>query len=315
MASGRRMLAVPQMSFAGVSRLSQRSDTITNVWTTRRILEWTIEHLSRHGSETPRLDAEVLLAHAWGCPRIQLYTRYDDLVQTDVRTRMRELVKRRAAAEPVAYLVGHREFFSLDFRVTPDVLIPRPDTETLVVEALERLKPLAKPNVLDFCTGCGCVAVAVAKNHPGAQLTATDVSPAALNIARGNAERHGVAERIHCLEGDLSSPLPAEARFDMIVSNPPYVRTEELPELDPQVSRHEPRLALDGGPDGLDVIRRIIVEAPRHLIPDGRLLLECSPEQAAAVSRLLSECGRFVDVRTCADLSGTPRVVLGRSSG
>ena len=194
-----------------------------DVWTVRRILEWTIPHLKSHGSESPRLDAEILLAHARGCPRIQLYTNYDEPLTDTQRSTMRDLVKRRAAAEPVAYLVGHREFFSLDFQVTKDVLIPRPDTETLVVDAIEALKQQPAPRVLDIGTGSGCIAISLAVNCPNATVTAIDLSPAALDIARANADKHKIGDRIRWLCGDLFAPLVADEQFDLVVSNPPYI--------------------------------------------------------------------------------------------
>ena len=160
---------------------------MTEEWTVRRILDWTTAHLKQHGSDTPRLDAEILLAHARACRRIELYTHFDEPLTDAQRAVMRDLAKRRAKSEPVAYLVGHREFFSLDFRVTPDVLIPRPDTETLVVELIDAAKPLESPRILDIGTGSGCIAVAAAVNLPKAQITATDLSEAALAIARENA--------------------------------------------------------------------------------------------------------------------------------
>lgn len=291
--------------------MPEQNPTHEAPWTIRRVLEWTLDYLGRHGSETPRLDAEVLLAFACNCPRIQLYVRYDEELPEPVRARMRALVQRRARAEPVAYLVGHREFFSLDFEVNPDVLIPRPDTETLVVEALERIRSIAEPSVLELGTGSGCIAVALAKNHAGMNVTAVDVSPPALDVARRNALRNGVADRIQFLESELFDAV-AGRQFDAIVSNPPYVPQGELPELDPQISRHEPRLALAAGPDGLDVIRRIVADGPQFLGPGGLLLLECSPEQAPRVAELLGIADRFQGIETCADLTGAPRVVLGR---
>ena len=161
-------------------------------WTVRRVLDWTTAHLKQHGSETPRLDAEILLAHARGCRRIELYTRFDEPLTDAQRAVMRDLAKRRAKSEPVAYLVGHREFFSLDLRVTPDVLIPRPDTETLVVELIDAARAVESPRILDLGTGSGCIAIAAAVNLPSARVTATDLSDAALAIARENAEKHAV---------------------------------------------------------------------------------------------------------------------------
>ncbi len=281
-------------------------------WTVRRVLEWTTRHLGEQGSSSPRLDAELLLAHARGCPRIQLYTHFDDVLSAEVRGRMRELVRRRATAEPVAYLVGHREFFSLDFVTRPGVFIPRPETELLVMQVLEHLQGRTTPRVLDLCTGTGCIAVAVAVNLPGAQLTAIDASPDALQVAARNAERHQVHNRITLLEGDLFAPLPAGQRFDVIVSNPPYVATVDEPTLPPDVRLHEPPAALYAGADGLDVIRRIICDAPRYLAEQGYLLLEFSPEQAEAVQQLLAESGRFENVAVRNDLAQAARIVSSR---
>ena len=280
-----------------------------DAWTVKRILDWTIPHLKSHGSESPRLDAEILLAHARGCPRIQLYTNYDQPLTDDQRATMRDLVKRRAAAEPVAYLVGHREFFGLDFRVTKDVLVPRPDTETLIVEALEGLKPFTQPRVLDVGTGSGCIAITLAVHCPQAIVTAVDLSKPALTIAQENAAKHNVADRIRFLCGDLFAPLTDTEPFDLIASNPPYIASAEIETLAPDVRLHEPRTALDGGHDGLDIIRRLITEAPRHLLPKGKLLIEISDEQAEAVTQLLAANGSYDDIAVLKDLAKQPRVV------
>lgn len=264
---------------------------VPDVWTVRRVLEWTTGHLAKHGSDTPRLDAEILLAHCRQCRRIQLYTQYDDPLTDAVRAQMRGLVQRRAQREPVAYLVGHREFFSLDFQVTGDVLIPRPDTETLVMEALTFLKPQSTPRVLDLCTGSGCVAIAIAKNAPGATVTAVDLSPAAVAMARKNVEQHQLGERVEVLEGDLFAPLTAGTEFDLIVSNPPYIPAGELATLDEDVRKYEPLLALDGGPDGLDLIRRLLAEASGWLRLGGVLAFEFTPEQRDAVLALATSEG------------------------
>jgi release factor glutamine methyltransferase len=280
-----------------------------DVWTVRRVLEWTIPHLKAHGSESPRLDAEILLAHARGCPRIQLYTNYDEPLTEGQRAVMRDLVQRRAAAEPVAYLVGHREFFGLDFRVSRDVLIPRPDTETLVVAGLEFLATRPQPRVLDVGTGSGCIAISLAVNAPNAILVATDQSAAALEVARENAARHGVDDRIRFVEGDLYAPLSVSEPFDLIVSNPPYIASAEIDTLAPDVRLHEPRAALDGGPDGLAIIRRLLADARAFLSPAGGLLIEISSEQAEAVTQLLAANGAFEDIRVIHDLSRQPRVV------
>ncbi len=219
-------------------------------WTVKRILDWTTEHLKKHGSESARLDAEILLAHARGCKRIELYTRYEEPLTDPQRALMRDLVRRRANAEPVAYLVGYKEFFSLPFKVTPDVLIPRPETETLVLEAVEIAKSSTAERItlLDLCTGSGCIAVAAAKAMPKFEVTATDLSEAALVIARHNAEANGVRGRVSFLGGDLFAAVPAETRFDLIASNPPYVSDAEYESLAPDIRLHEPASALLAGP-------------------------------------------------------------------
>jgi release factor glutamine methyltransferase len=281
-------------------------------WTVRRILDWTTAHFKQHGSETPRLDAEILLAHARACRRIELYTRFDEPLTDARRAVMRDLAKRRAKSEPVAYLVGHREFFSLEFRVTPDVLIPRPDTETLVVELIDAAKPLESPRILDIGTGSGCIAVAAAVNVPKAQITATDLSEAALAIARENAQTHAVADRIHFLQGDLFGPLPAGEQFEVIASNPPYIADHERETLQNDVRRYEPHAALFAGQSGTEILDRIIDGAASRLTPRGTLLLEISPEQADAVRARLEAAGSYTDVRVLKDAAGLLRVVRAR---
>ncbi len=297
-----------------------------NEWTVRKVLEWTTGHLKKHGSDTPRLDAEILLAFARGCQRIQLYTAYDETLTDAIRGKMRELVQRRAQAEPVAYLVGHREFFSLDFRVTKDVLIPRPDTETLVIEIIEGVKQLAAARhesgdtspvrVIDLCTGSGCVAVSVAKRSQMAklkvQITATDISPAALAIAAENAAKHGVQDLITFVEGDLFAPVAADSRFDIIASNPPYIPTAEIATLDAEVAKHEPLLALDGGASGFDVIDRLIAAAPGFAVSKALFLMELSPEQADTASQKLTAAGKYTDITVRRDLAARPRVMKAR---
>jgi release factor glutamine methyltransferase len=281
-----------------------------DAWTVRRVLEWTIGHLQKHGSDSPRLDAEILLAHARQCKRIQLYTDYDQVLSEPVRAAMRALVQRRAQHEPVAYLVGHREFFSLEMQVNSAVLIPRPDSETLVVEALALLAGVASPRVLDLCTGSGCLAIAVAKNQPLAHVTATDVSSEALAVAAKNVERHQLADRVQLLPGNLWQAIPEGAPpFDVIVSNPPYITSAELGTLQADVARYEPRLALDGGSDGLDFLQPILLGAPARLRPHGGLLVEFSPEQAERLVAIAEATGQYDQVTVLKDLSGAARVL------
>lgn len=284
-------------------------------WTIGRLLSWTTTYLADHGADSPRLEAEVLLAEARGCKRIELYTAFDETPPDDVRARFKSLVQRRAAGEPVAYLVGQREFYSMAFRVTPDVLIPRPETEQLVVTVLDRIKEKnAQATVIDIGTGSGAVAVAVAKQAPGARVTAVDVSPAALAIARQNAERHGVADRIAFIESDLFTAIETKARFDFVVSNPPYVTTDELAGLDATVRDHEPHLALDGGPQGTAVIQRLLAEAPGRLNEGGELLFEIGPTISERVARLVSEAPGLELVEVLKDLEQRERIVWAKSA-
>ena len=287
------------------SATSNRTDS----WTVRTVLDWTTEHLRRSGSETPRLDAEILLAHSRSCPRIELYTRYDEPLSDLERSIMRELVQRRAQSEPVAYLVGYREFYSLEFRVNPGVLIPRPETELLVMESLDLLKLARVPRVLDLGTGSGCVAVSIAANHVEAQITACDISEAAIEVAAENAERHGLTDRIEFRSGNLFDALDSDSLFDLIVSNPPYVAESELDLLDKDVRCHEPRLALDGGRHGLVILKRIIENGGDWLVPGGHLLLEIAPEQAKPIESLVLTTNRFGPVHIINDLSGNARAI------
>jgi release factor glutamine methyltransferase len=301
------------------------------LWTVGRLLQWTADYLKGHGSESPRLDAEVLLAHALGCQRIELYTTFDDQPSEQTRTAFRDLVRRRAEGTPVAYLVGRREFYSLSFRVTPDVLIPRPETELLVVTVLDLAKSNSPrtPNlrsvpgegqgvraagkndiaIADVGTGSGIIAVCLAKHLPTARVMAIDISPAALSIARGNSEEHKVADRIEFLQSDLFAAVPPGRQFDFIVSNPPYVTTAELEKLAPDVRKFEPRLALLAGPQGTEVIARLIPQAAERLRPGGHLLMEINPSIHDAICALLKADGRFELGPTIKDLARLPRVV------
>ena len=286
----------------------------TETWTVGRLLSWTADYLNEHRSASPRLDAEVLLAEALACRRIDLYTRFEETPGDDARATFRGLVRRRAEGTPVAYLVGRREFYSLSFRVTPDVLIPRPETELLVVALLDlaRSRPVGEQlTVADVGTGSGIVAICAAKQLPNCRVTAIDVSPAALAVARENAAEHGVAERIDLVESDLFAAVVPEQRFDFIVSNPPYVTTAELAALSPDVRNFEPYRALAAGRQGVDVIERLIRQAGDRLYGGGHLLIEVSPTVHDAARSLLESDERFTPGETIKDLARLPRVVQG----
>lgn len=285
-------------------------------WTIRRLLDWTTDFLKSNGSDTPRLDAEVLLASVRGCQRIMLYTAYDDVASDEVRGKFRELVRRRADGEPVAYLVGHREFFSLDFMVTKDVLVPRPETEYIVTSLLDLAKDfnstIPSPKILDVGTGSGILAICAAKHIPTASVTAVDISSQALDIAAKNAANHVVAERITFIESDLLTSLPAGPVFDFIISNPPYIGTDETETIDKNVAEHEPHVALFAGADGLDVIRRLVSDCPACLQSGGWLIMEIGEKQFEAVRELICQDGSFQEPNIVKDQAGLPRIVVAR---
>jgi len=293
---------------------SERTDRLKRVWTVLDLLRWTTDHFASRGIDTPRLDAEVLLAYALECDRLRLYVEYEKPVEEPDRARFRALVQRRADERiPVALLTGTREFWSLSFEVTPDVLVPRPETETLVTAALERLPDAeAELRVLDVGTGSGAVALALATERPKARVVATDLSGAALAVAGRNAERLGLADRVAFAEGDLFEPLAGE-RFDLVISNPPYIGRGEADSLAPEL-RHEPESALYAGADGLEVLRRLVAEASDHLEAGGVLALEIDPRQAPALLQLCTDAG-LRDVRVHRDLAGRERAVSALAGG
>jgi release factor glutamine methyltransferase len=281
----------------------------TDCWTIGRLLSVTTAFLKRHKSETPRLDAEVMLAFALHCERVQLYTHFEQEVATDQLGVYRELVRRRAKGAPVAYLVGRKEFYSLAFAVTPAVLIPRPESEFVVIEYLEQTQSLAAPRAVDVGTGSGCLAVAAAHRHAAARFVAIDKSDEALEVARRNAQTLGVADRIEFRHGDLLEPVAGLEPFDAILSNPPYIATARIDSLETGVKDFEPRIALDGGPTGLEVVSRLIEQAVDLLKPGGHLILEIGTDQEQPVRALIEARGAFTLAATIRDFAGHPRVI------
>lgn len=282
-------------------------------WTVQRILQWTTDYFQSRGFELPRLEAELLLAHARQCQRIRLYTDLDVELSTAERGRMREYVHRRAGHEPLAYITGTREFYGRTFHVGPGVLVPRPETETLIDVCLEYLPQDIASSVCEVGFGSGCISVTLARQRPQLKLVATDISDAAHQFARQNCERHSVSDRI-CLEsGSVFEPLKPEQHgsFSGIVSNPPYIRADEMAELPPDVAKHEPHEALLGGADGLDIVRTLITESNRWLQPGGWMALEVDPGQCDAVHQLMNDSG-FDNVKVRQDVFGADRVVHGR---
>jgi release factor glutamine methyltransferase len=278
-------------------------------WTVGRLITWTKDYLEKHGSESPRLDAEVLLALVLGWQRVQLYTHFEEEVNTSSRAAFRELVRRRAEGSPVAYLTGRKEFYSLPLKVTPAVLIPRPDSEFVVVEFLAAARALKSPRCVDVGTGSGCLALACAHEHPGATFQAIDVSPEALAVARENAAALGLTGRVTFHEGHLLDPVARAGPFDVIVSNPPYIATDVIPTLEPGVRDYEPRSALDGGPDGLAVVTPLIERAASLLAPGGHLILEIGSDQEKPVTALLTSQPGLTVEAVVRDHANHPRVV------
>jgi len=288
------------------------SEPQSEPWSIKRVLAWATDDFRRRGNKTARLDAELLLGEAIGFDRIKLIVEAERPLAEGELGRYRELIKRRRNGEPIAYILGRREFFALPFRVDRRVLIPRPDTETLVESALAGTEAQhLYGRLLDLCTGSGCVAVAFAKARPTWRVTAVDLSPDAAALARENVRRAGVVHNVSVREGDLFDPLPPDAKFELITANPPYIPSGEIAGLDSDVRDFEPRLALDGGEDGLVIIRRLLDAAPRYLAPGGLLAMEVGFDQAPAVAALFERAG-FVEIARARDLAGVERVVSGR---
>lgn len=291
------------------SRIRISSSSISSEYNTKPQVS-TVEHLLQKGTarlhtttDAPRVEAEVLMMYLLEASRAALLAHPERLLTTDQQVRYERLVSRRASGYPLPYITGRAEFYGLELEVTPDVMIPRPETETMVDLALER-----RPStVVDVGTGSGCIAIALAANLPDAVVYATEISSAALAIARSNVERHGLGDRVCPMLGDVLSPRPNPV--DLIISNPPYISREEWPSLPEAVRDHEPRLALDGGPDGLEVIRELLAQSQGLLRPNGRLLIEMGADQGGAARRLAS--ARFPEgtVRVHPDLAGRDRVL------
>ena len=283
---------------------------MAEVWTVLKVLQWTAGYFRDRGIEGGRLDAELLLSDTLKLDRVGLYLNYDRPLSTGELETYRAAVGRRAKREPLQYIRGEAEFWSLPFAVTPAVLIPRPDTEVLVEEALKRLSGPCR--ILDVGTGSGAIAIALAHERPEAEVEGLDISPQALAVARGNAERNGVAARLTLRTGDLHQLCGSG--YDLVVSNPPYIPTPDLQGLMPEVREFEPLLALDGGADGLSAYRLLANQTRNLLKPGGWLLLEVGIAQAADVAELLQGAG-LVEIFTRADYAGVARVVGGQFAG
>ncbi len=293
-----------------------KSATQENEWTIKRLLDWTTQFFQSKGLDSARLGAEVLLSEALGCERIDLYTRFAEVPSESTLSTYRDWVKRHAAGEPAAYLVGSKEFYSLKFDVDSRVLIPRPETEHVVIAAIDAARSLAiEPvRIVDVGTGSGCIAITLARQLPVARLLATDISAEAIELARKNASRHEVESRIEFAIGDLLTPMPADFEPDVIVSNPPYIGLQEKDTVDPSVRDFEPATALFSGPQGTEVIKRLILEAADRLSAGGFLIFEISPIIADRCRQLVRAESAFAEPTILKDLAGHQRVIVTRKS-
>ncbi len=282
----------------------------TGKWTVGELLSWATKDFKQRDIETARLDAELLLAHALGAARMELYTRFDRVPEKEVLDRFRSYIKRRREREPVAHITGKKEFHDIEVMVRPGMFVPRPETEVLVDEALQRVRGVHEPRVLDLCNGCGAIALAILKAMPGARVWATDIEPEATELARENARALGLEQRITLLTGDLYEPVQALPPFDMVTANPPYIRTGELGSMMSEVKDHEKWTALDGGKDGLEVTGRIVAGAKARLRPGGWLLVEVGFDQASQVEEMAG--AGLVHEATREDIHRIPRAVIFR---
>lgn len=278
------------------------------IWTIKKILTWTEKFFAQKGLDTPRLDAEILLAHALLISRIKLYIDFERPLTKDELEKFRKIVLRRANNEPTAYIIGKKEFMGLPFKVNKNVLIPRPETEILVEIALNRLLQEKAPTILDIGTGTGAIINSLLYYHQELLGTGVDISKEAIMLAKENAEHLKVHQRARFLEGDLFSPLKEKEKYNAIISNPPYIPTKDIPSLMKDVKDYEPHLALDGGKDGLDFYRKIIKKAGTFLKKDGFLALEIGEEEAEPIISLQAK--PFTKSEIHLDLNGKKRVII-----
>jgi release factor glutamine methyltransferase len=290
----------------------------TKRWIIKDLLDVTTGYLRDKNIDNPRLCAETLLAYQLNSSRIKLYLTYDHPLSENDIANYRLMIKRRIDREPAQYITGIQEFWSLDFLVTPQVLIPRPETEILVEQLLsilgnDRVNKEQTPYILDLGTGSGAIAVSLAKELQGATIWASDISAPALDIAKINSEKHGVKGRIQFIQGNLFEPFAGKpTRFDIIVSNPPYIASEDYVSLPPEIRDYEPRLALDGREGGLFFVERIIMESPAYLNPGGWLLIEMDPGQTLKALKMIRQNGSYGEYRCAKDYAEKDRVVIAR---
>ncbi|MBN1765122.1 MAG: peptide chain release factor N(5)-glutamine methyltransferase [Sedimentisphaerales bacterium] len=309
-------LILPLWDHSGMTMVMDTQTQSQTGWTIKKLLEWTTAYLQNAAVDQPRLCAEILLAHVLQWARIELYVKFEYCPQPDELAEFRELVRRCGKHEPCAYLTGKSFFYSLELEVTPSVLIPRPETEVLVSEAINTLRRQSvRPvqDVLDVGTGSGCIAVAIAENVIETEILATDRSAAAVEVARRNIEKYNLQARVSVLQSDIFEQVARADKgvFDLIVSNPPYISNEEFSRLESNVRDYEPEEALRGGEDGLEFYRRIISQGQSYLAEDGSLMLEVAYNQAERVVEIMEEYGYLKDIQTIKDSLGHQRVVSG----
>jgi release factor glutamine methyltransferase len=287
-------------------------------WTIMKLLQWAVTYFKSHDIDSPRATAEILLSHALAANRIDLYLHYDQPLNAAELNRFKVVVKRRIKREPVAYILGHKEFWTLDLEVSPEVLIPRPETECLVERALENLAAapdLSRKHILELGTGSGAILLALASEKPRNAYWGTDISAGAIRLAQRNAICHGLAENMRFIVADWFAPFAARTDlFDLIVSNPPYIKTEDLEQLRPEIKAFEPLVALDGSADGLRCLRHIIESAHLYLKPGGRLILEMGHDQKTPLTQIIDRCGQYEDISYYTDYSGYDRIIAMRKN-
>jgi len=286
--------------------------SLKNTWTNKSLLEWTTEYFSKHGVSSPRLNSETLLAMALEVDRVKLYMDWDSPLDLHELALFKGLIKRRIAHEPLQHITGFQDFWTLHLHVNPSVLIPRQDSETLIETALEFCEKDAATAILDLCTGSGNLALALAYELKNAALTASDISEDAIKTAKKNAIENSLEDRVTFICGNLFDAVLSDDTFDIIVSNPPYISTDEIKTLDNEVKMFEPLSALDGGSDGLKFYRKIVAESKKYLKDGGLLFFEIGCTQSEEVEGLLRDAA-FSDVETRKDYAGKNRVVFGKN--
>ena len=290
------------------------TETRVRAWRSLELIDVTVSYFRNRGVDRPRLNAELLLAHTLGCQRIELYTQFEKDLPAETVDAFRERVRRRGAREPLQHILGRTEFHSAEIRCDSRALVPRQETECVVDEAVRLLRGLGEPLVADIGCGTGCLAIALAKAASSARVIATDISLDALEVAYDNVAAHGLTDRVRLVAGDLCAPLLVEglaAQFDLVMTNPPYVKSDEIEGLQPEVRDHDPRLALDGGPDGLRFYRRLFDEAPGLMKPGAAMVLEL-PDQGQAEVKRVAESSGWTQLVLTEDMAGIARVLTAR---